>query len=193
MNSQYSQSALLHRDWYLYNKNTLDCTQILVTAPKTVQIEQNIVLQSHGLKPNASRYNTVIYSQKNLLEAGSGCLAGGADAAQQVAETASSLNVSLFTASELKTLLQENDAKIMCIGFGVKHHGGVFPKGVGVFPPAASSSSSGGIHVTDLDVVGGQDDGIGGNSIVDVVVADLDVDVAVLGWVVVCIVPRRGD
>jgi hypothetical protein len=61
MNLQYSQSALLHRGWNLYNRNLLDCSQILVTAPEAVQKECNTILSSWGITPNASTRN-VLYS-----------------------------------------------------------------------------------------------------------------------------------
>jgi hypothetical protein len=81
MNVQHSQSALQHRGWNPFNKNSLDCPQILVTAPEDVQKESDTILRSRGITPNASTRN-VLYSQQNLLEAGSGRLTGGADAAQ---------------------------------------------------------------------------------------------------------------
>ncbi len=68
------------------------------------------ILRSQGITPNASTRNA-LYSQKNFVQAGSGCLVGGADAAQQIADTASSLNVSGFTASELMLLMHENEKK----------------------------------------------------------------------------------
>jgi hypothetical protein len=50
----------------------------------------------------------VLVSQKNLLEAGSGRLAGGTDAAQCVSKTASSLKVSGITAIGLMLLIHRN-------------------------------------------------------------------------------------
>ncbi len=81
MNVQHSQSTLQHRGWNPFNRNSLDCPQILVTAPGDVQKERDTILRSWGITPNASTRN-VLYSQQNLLEAGSGRLTGGADAAQ---------------------------------------------------------------------------------------------------------------
>ena len=78
---QYSLSALLQRGWNPFNRNTLDYAQILVTAPEAVQEECDSVLQSQGITLDASARN-VLYSQQNLLEVGSGCLAGGADTKQ---------------------------------------------------------------------------------------------------------------
>jgi hypothetical protein len=75
-----------------------------------VQKERDTILQSHGITPNASTRN-ILYSQEHLLLAGSGCLAGGADAAQQFANTASSLNVSGCTTSGLISLMHENEKK----------------------------------------------------------------------------------
>jgi hypothetical protein len=81
MNVQHSQSALQHRGWNPFNKNSLDCPQILVTAPEDVQKESDTILRSRGITPNAST-RIVLYSKQNLLKAGSGRLTGGADAAQ---------------------------------------------------------------------------------------------------------------
>jgi hypothetical protein len=39
MNVQHSQSALQHRGWNPFNRNSLDCPQTLVTAPEDVQKE----------------------------------------------------------------------------------------------------------------------------------------------------------
>ena len=75
-----------------------------------MQKERNTILRSQGITPNASTRN-VLYSQQNLLKAGSGRLTGGADAAQRVAETASSLNMTGFTASGLILLMHENEKK----------------------------------------------------------------------------------
>ncbi len=85
-------------------------TAHIVTASETVQKERDTILQSQGITPIASTRNT-LYSQKNLLQAGSGCLAKGADAAQQIANTASSLNVPGFTASTLMSLMHKNEKK----------------------------------------------------------------------------------
>jgi hypothetical protein len=109
INLQYSQSALLHRGWNPYNRNTLDCSQILVTAPEAMQKERDSILRSRSITPNTSSTRNVIYSQQSLLESGSGRLAGGADAAQRISETASSLDVSGFTASGLMGLMNENE------------------------------------------------------------------------------------
>ncbi len=113
MNSQYSSAALLHRGWNPYNRNSLDNVQILVTAPEAVQNECNIVLWGCGKTHNASVHITTLtlYSKQNLFEVGSGHLAGGADAAQQITETANSLNVSGLTASGIMSLMQENNQK----------------------------------------------------------------------------------
>jgi hypothetical protein len=88
----------------------MDCAQILVTAPEAVQKERNSIVRSQGITLDASTRNA-LYSQQNLLKVGSGCLAGGADAEQRIATTASSLNVSGYTASGLMLLMQENEKK----------------------------------------------------------------------------------
>ncbi len=110
MNIQYSQAALLHRGWNPFNCNSMDCAQILITAPETVQKERNSILRSRGITLDASTRNA-FYSQQNLLEVGSGRLVGGADAEQRIATTASSLNVSGYAASGLMLSMQENEKK----------------------------------------------------------------------------------
>ncbi len=75
-----------------------------------MQKERNSILRSQGITLDASTRNP-LYSQQNLLEVGSGRLAGGADAKQRIAVTASSLNVSGYTASGLMLLMQENEKK----------------------------------------------------------------------------------
>ncbi len=80
MNNQYSTAALLHRGWNPYNRNSLDCVLILLTALEAVQKECNIVLWSCGITPNASAHISTLYFKQNLLKVGSGCLAVGADA-----------------------------------------------------------------------------------------------------------------
>jgi hypothetical protein len=111
VNSQYSTAALMHRGWNPYNRNLLDSAQILVTAPEAVQKEHNIVLWRYSITPNASAHNSTLYYKQNLLEVCSGCLAGGTDAAQLIAETANSLNVSGLIASRIVSLMQENNEK----------------------------------------------------------------------------------
>jgi hypothetical protein len=80
-NTEYSRSALLQRGWNPFNQNSLDCAQILITAPEAVQEERDSILWSWGITLDASARN-VLYSQQNLLEVGSGHRAGGADAKQ---------------------------------------------------------------------------------------------------------------
>jgi hypothetical protein len=86
---------------------------MLVTAPQAVQNERNIVLWSRGKPHNASAHITTLtlYSKQNLLEVGSGRLAGGADAVQQITETANSLNILGLTASGIMSLMQEKIQK----------------------------------------------------------------------------------
>ena len=52
----------------------------------------------------------------------SGRLAGGADAEQRIAATASSLNVSGYTASGLMLLMQENEKTKTPYTTPIKHH-----------------------------------------------------------------------
>jgi hypothetical protein len=111
MNLLLSQSTLmLLRGWNLFNRNTLDRSQILVTTPEIVQKECDAILQSRGITPNVST-RSVLNSQQNLLNAGSGCLSGGAYAAQWIAKTASILDLSGFTASGLMSSMYENEKK----------------------------------------------------------------------------------
>jgi hypothetical protein len=112
MNIQHSQSASPHRGWNPFNRNSLDCSQILVTASATGQKERDTILRSRGITPNASTRNAYC-SQKNFLKAGSGRLAGGADAAQRIANTASSLSISGFMASGLLSLMHKMKRKTM--------------------------------------------------------------------------------
>jgi hypothetical protein len=111
MNSQYSTAALLQRGWNPYNRKLLDNVQILRSAREAVQKERNMVLWSHGITPNTSAHISTLYSKQNLLEVSSGHLVGGADVAQQIAETAKSLNVLGLTASGIMSLMQENNEK----------------------------------------------------------------------------------
>jgi hypothetical protein len=78
---------------------------------EAIQKERDSILQIQGITPNTSSTRNVIYSQKSLLKSGSGRLAGGADAAQRISETASSLNVPGFTASTLMSLMHKNEKK----------------------------------------------------------------------------------
>ena len=110
MNLTYTQSALVQRGWNPYNQNTLDCAQILVTAPDSVQEERDSILRSRGITLNRSTMS-VLYSQQNLLAVGSGRLAGGADAKKRIANTAASVNLSGYTASGIMSLMNENVKK----------------------------------------------------------------------------------
>jgi hypothetical protein len=76
-----------------------------------VQQERDRILRSRGINNLDASTKNVLYSQQNLLEVGSGCLAGGAYADQRIAATASSLNVSGYTASGLMSLMHENEKK----------------------------------------------------------------------------------
>ena len=81
MNIEYLWSVLVQRGWNPFNRNSLDCVQILVTAPEAVQEECDSILRSRGITLDAFARN-VLYSQQTLLEVSSGRLAGGADAKQ---------------------------------------------------------------------------------------------------------------
>ncbi len=54
MNLTYTQSALVQRGWNPYNRNKLNCAQILVTAPDSVQEERDSILWSRGITLNRS-------------------------------------------------------------------------------------------------------------------------------------------
>ena len=65
---------------------------------------------SRGITLNCSM-RSVLYSQQNLLAVGSGCLAGGADAGQRIANTAASVNLSGYTAIRIMSLMNKNVKK----------------------------------------------------------------------------------
>ncbi len=73
-----------------------------------MQEERDSILWIQVITLDASTRN-VLYSQQNLLDVGSGRLAGGADAEQRIAATASSLNAYGYTASGLMLLMHENE------------------------------------------------------------------------------------
>ncbi len=110
MNLTYMQSVLVQRDWSPYNQNTLDCVQILATAPDSVQEERDSILWSRDITLNCST-RSVLYSQQNLLAVGSSCLAGGADAGQRITNTTASVNLSGYTPSGIMSSMNKNVKK----------------------------------------------------------------------------------
>ena len=98
-----------HRGWNPFNRNTLDHPQILASAPEDVQQERKRVLASRGINTASNTY--VPPSQLNLLETGSGQLAGGASAIQELARVTETLNFNGNTASDIMTLAQNNKNK----------------------------------------------------------------------------------
>ena len=93
-----------------YNQNTLDCAQILATAPDSVQEERASILRSRGITLDCTT-RSVLYSQQDLFAVGSGRLAGGADAGQQIANTVACVNLSGYTASGIMSLMNKNVKK----------------------------------------------------------------------------------
>jgi hypothetical protein len=83
--------------WIRYKSRALKVAHNLATYLCT-----NVSFSSTG---------TLSIPNKTSSEVGSGRLAGGADAEQRIAITASSLNLSGYTASELMLLMQENEKK----------------------------------------------------------------------------------
>lgn len=102
MRTDFGKSALAVRGCYPFNRAPLDHPQILASAPEDVQKERAAVLQSRGAVSDISVH--VPSSQRNLLETGSGRLAGGAAAAQEVVEAAQTLNATGSAASDILTL-----------------------------------------------------------------------------------------
>ena len=110
MNVAFTQSVLVTRGWNPYNRNTLDCAQILVTAPDSIQEERNGILRSRSITLDRTT-RSVLYSQQDLLAVGSGRLARGADAGQQIANTIASVNLSGYTESGIMLLMNLNEEK----------------------------------------------------------------------------------
>ena len=109
MNIEYAQKALLRRGWWPYNRATLDDFRILGTASDDVQKERTLVLKSRGVSNSSDLL--VPPTQRNLLETGSGRLAGGMNNAGEFAEAINSLNYSGATASSIMNLMQNADKR----------------------------------------------------------------------------------
>ena len=101
---RYGRATLVYRGWNPLNRATLDNPEILASASDDVQAERALVLGSRGTASNVGAY--VPPNQMNLLETGSGCLAGGVAVRQELAQTIGSLNFNGSTASDLFSLAQ---------------------------------------------------------------------------------------
>ena len=114
LKTEFAQAALLCRGAYPFNRATLDDPQILVTASNKVQAERAAILKSRGI--NLSTAVRMPATQRNLLETGSGHLAGGMASANEVAEGLCSLNFTSATANNIMSLMQssknQNEARM---------------------------------------------------------------------------------
>ena len=100
----FGRSTLAERGWNPFNRNPLDHSEILVTAPEDVRKERSSILLDRGIA--SSQQARAHPLEQNLLESGSGRIAGGEAASQAIAETAATLNYSGSTATHLMTLMQ---------------------------------------------------------------------------------------
>ena len=109
VNSACAEAALAHRGFRPFNRNPLDVPAILRTAPEETQRERATVLRSRGIDdPLAAPLPP---TQRDLLTTGSGLLAGGAAAANQLHQAAATLNYSGYTVSGIMTLTQDAKSK----------------------------------------------------------------------------------
>jgi hypothetical protein len=90
MREEYGRKALVLRGWCPYNRNALDHPQILASAPQNIQTERTRVLNSRGADCSIAQF--IPPQQQNLLECGSGELAGGVTASEELLEVIESLN-----------------------------------------------------------------------------------------------------
>lgn len=109
MNIEHAQKALLYRGWWPFNRATLDDFRILATASDEIQKERTIVLKSRGITKSSALQ--VPPTQRNLLESGSGQLAGGMSAAGEFVEAVNGLNYSGATASNIMKLMQNTEKR----------------------------------------------------------------------------------
>lgn len=91
--------ALSHRGWYPYNRNTLMDPEILPTAPDDVRQTTINLLKSRGIDDADVR--VLPATDANLLESGSGQLAGGDIATEELAQTMLDLNHNCPTAADI--------------------------------------------------------------------------------------------
>ncbi|KAL7545121.1 hypothetical protein ACHAWF_013505 [Thalassiosira exigua] len=95
MVERFGASALCERGWVPFNRSTLDDNEVLATAPSDVKRDRTAVLQSRGV--NFDINAIVPSSQRDLLGSGSGLLAGGPDAASEVARAGETVNLGATT------------------------------------------------------------------------------------------------
>ncbi len=79
--------ACCKRGMYPFNINPLDNPEVLRSAHDNVWLKRNVVLQRRGITHDA-----IPQSETNLLEIGSGHLAGGVNATEGLAQTMQDLN-----------------------------------------------------------------------------------------------------
>ena len=107
-NIAYAKSALAIRGMYPFNRNYLDPPEILSTASEDTQAERMAVLRSRGQASNLDGMG--IASQRDLLATGSGLLAGGAGASEQLQDTLRTVNLGNNTTEEIMSLIQNEAA-----------------------------------------------------------------------------------
>ena len=83
--------------------------EILETATEEVKKERDIVLRSRGI--NNPLAVPLPPTQRDLLTTGSGRLAGGAAAADELRECSAELNYTGFTTTKIMTLAHNNRSK----------------------------------------------------------------------------------
>jgi len=86
MVDSYGISAVCECGWNQFNRATLHVPEILTSAPEVVKKERTAVLRSRGVNSDTNAH--IPSNQQNLLETGSGCLAGGPGAAEQLVRAA---------------------------------------------------------------------------------------------------------
>jgi hypothetical protein len=101
MNKENTISACCKRGMYPFNRNPLDDPEVLRSVPDNVQLEWTVVLQCRGITHEA-----VPPSETNLLELGSGHLAGGVNATESIAQTLHDLNHMNTTTANIFKLVE---------------------------------------------------------------------------------------
>ena len=109
MKLAFAEAALARRGWSPFNRATLDMPEILETATEEVKKERDIVLRSRGI--NNPLAVPPPPTQRDLLTTGSGRLAGGAAAADELQECSAELNYTGFTTTKVMTLAHNNSSK----------------------------------------------------------------------------------
>ena len=90
MNKAYAKAATACRRRNPCNRATLDIPEVLETATEEVKKERGIVMRSREISNPLDVSQTP--SPRDLLTTGSGRLAGGADAVDQLEKCAGALN-----------------------------------------------------------------------------------------------------